>query len=45
MKEEQKENLGEEEDEEEPATKLKREYTDLGLDLGEKNTPLDMPQS
>ena len=34
--EEQLGKLGEEEDEEEePATEQKREYTDLGLDLGE----------
>ena len=31
------EKLGEEEDgEEEPATERRREYTDLGLDLGER---------
>ena len=34
MGEEQYEKLGEEE--EEPATEQRREYTDLGLDLGER---------
>ena len=35
--EEQLEKLGEKEDEEgEPATEQRREYTDLGLDLGER---------
>ena len=34
--EEQFRKLGEEEDEEEPATERRREYTDLGLDLGER---------
>ena len=35
---EQLERLEEEEDKEEPETKRRKEYTDLGLDLGERES-------